>query len=172
MQVITDAGDEIPVLAFKTLVKVWFEARRDGGLPNHRIFTEAPEEYTRYCILARIEHDPFRVFYETAGDKLEQLYGSQLAPRPLDELFNPWFRKIARDKYKRAWEEQAPVYDSKVISTIVKKIGYHSLVLPVKSDDDDYVVSVIFPNDVSLKIAQDWKSLVESTPWLGNPPDE
>lgn len=172
MQVISDPDMDIPVRAFETLVKVWFEAVREGGLPDYRIFTEAPEEYTRYCILVRLEHDPFRAYYETAGDKLEVLYGATLAPRPLDALFNPWFRKIARDKYKKAWAEQVPVYDSKVISTIVKKIGYHSLVLPAKSPEHDYVVSVIFPNDYSIQIAEDWKALVENTPWLGTPPEK
>lgn len=170
MKVVREKDREEMMPELETLVNLWFWQRKKQEclLPSKDLFLkQVPADIMEYNIVAKIQLEPFKVFYESAGHTLEVLYGRTLAGKNLDQLYNFWFRSLALNGYKKAIQERMPVYNSSSVATITKPVGYSKILLPVMDLDFQlYVLIFIFPQDASIKKYQDWHALVEATPWL------
>lgn len=164
MDIIKDlpTSEEHPL--FFDHLDIWFKAKDRLGLPDVDAVT-ADDRLSDYRIIAEIEG--VRVKYNQVGQKLEKLYGSSLNEKYADEAFGGWFQKTVMDEYNLVREAKLPAYKCLQISTIIKKIGYQKLVLPFGVQDTvtGFVVYIL-PTDPDIKDEQDWREIVEKTPWL------
>ncbi|MGN7437428.1 MAG: hypothetical protein ACTHOO_02200 [Alcanivorax sp.] len=143
----------------------WFDHGSAVNLPEKDDFKYG-DILMPYRVMATLEDG--RVKYHEAGDQLERLYGAPVSGKYADELYNKWFSKIALQNYSKSMDTKSPVYESRQISTIIKKIGYEKLILPIGTGDDvSSFITYILPLSKEIRTRKDWQDMVDQTPWLG-----
>ena len=143
----------------------WFDHGSCIDLPTKNDFKYG-DILMPYRVLATLEDG--RVKYHEAGDQLERLYGAPVSGKYADELYNKWFSKVALQNYSKSMDTKSPVYESRQISTIIKKIGYEKLILPIGTGDDvSLFITYILPLSKEIRTRKDWQDMVDQTPWLG-----
>jgi hypothetical protein len=165
MRVISDPSD-LDFEPFGPPVQDWFRARTDDRLPPLESGLLADGALAAYRKVGAVQHEPLSIVYQQAGEALELLYGKPISGKTLDQLYNDWFRGKAYEGYRLMIEAGRPVYERRMISTIVRKIGYHHLYLLFGSDRVTHAVSYILPTEDAISCREDWESMVKATPWL------
>lgn len=169
--IVLNSAAELEYEAFQPLVARWFTLKEAGGIPTPaKLFEGFQDDIAEYKMQARVAHNPLDVAYTHAGATLEALYGKPLAGKNLSELYNDWFRKRAYEGYRLCAETRMPVYDRRTLSTVVVKIGYHKIHLPLDGGsaggEINDVLTYIIPLDRSWKKREDWEKLIKLTPWF------
>jgi len=152
---------------FRGAVERWFSLRGTQGLPAFAQWDLEQDPLKDYRMIARVQADPLWVQYETVGAELENLYGKPITGQNLDTLYNDWFRKIAYRGYRFTLEHGVPALEKRMISTIVRQIGYIKIHLPMgNAHGVDHVVTYLLPSGGVFKRRMDWEAMVKATPWL------
>ena len=164
MQIIKDLNSAEDYPVFYEHLNRWFKHNKNGAIPS---ITDVMQDdrLVAHRIIAYKEDK--RIRYAQVGDNLEKLYGSSLVGKYIDQLYNPWFRKNALNSYITAEDEKLPLYEQRQVSTIIKKIGYQKLVLPLGSGEAvTNFATYIVPMHADIQNYDDWQDLVKQTPWL------
>lgn len=163
--------DQIPNDMLKTLYLRWKDLAKDvNDLPfQDAIDSGLLEEVEDHCKYAHISYTPFRVYYNSVGKGIKDLYDSPIEGQYLDEIFDPWIQKTLIEAYETCAFQRIPVYDQKKFSTLFGDIGYEFMLLPFCPDtaeDVSRIVSCTFPINKNIKKYADWAEKVFVTPWL------
>lgn len=165
MKVISKPAD-LDFEPFGPPVRHWFQARREDGLPPLESALLFDDNLAGYRMVGVIQEEPLSILYQQVGEAVERLYGKPIAGKSLDQIYNNWFRKQAYEGYSKVIQARKPVYERRLVSTILKKIGYHKIYLPFGQDRVTHAISYIVPTEDAIKERVDWESLVKATPWL------
>lgn len=167
MEVIKDT-DALTNDALKLFLSRWLEKKDGSKIPTSECvdknFLESLEPYCKHSIAL----SPFDVKYTCVGSAIKKWYKEDMEDKSINELFDPWFRKIILESYELCAQKALPVYDNKGVSTIIGSIGYEYLILPF-SDNGQTVTSFItclFPLGIKPGEAEDWEQIIKDTPWF------
>jgi hypothetical protein len=145
-----------------TLYHYWLSVK--GGRRIPRRIDLDPTEFA-FCLghvaLADIE-TPFRVRYRLVGTNLVQLYGSELQGCYVDQLYSPAVRREALNAYRTVVETASPRFKTISFNLILRRYGYHRLMLPLafRSEGEvDMVMVGVYPLHRTLKSAEQWRDL-------------
>lgn len=165
MQVVS-APEAMEYEPFQEPIARWFALRGARALPFYTEWDFARDALPHHRMVASLSYAPLRVQYGQVGQALEKLYGKQISGCNLDELYNAWFRSIAYKGYEVVRVNRLPLYERRMVSTIIKRIGYHKIHLPFGGDAVEQVVTFLLPLGKGLEDRSDWETMVKETPWL------
>ena len=114
--------------------------------------------FERYC--AVVQHKAPQFFqYLEVKDKLVSLYGKDLTNQTFETAYEKKDYEYVMGIYLKVCENETPLYVRNSWRTLVRNVGYYSLLLPFEKHEDGsrYIVSCITPSDLGIKYAKDWK---------------
>lgn len=146
------------------LLAVWRSAAAGRTMPAK---ADIPPDRIAFCLdnlaLAEVQGDDgFRIRYRFVGRQLVALYGREMAGRHVDELYPGPLRREIMSHYRLVIDTRRPLFTQREFDLIVKRLGYHRLMLPLfwcRPDHADIVMVAIYPLNPATRHASDWRNL-------------
>ncbi|MAQ71634.1 MAG: hypothetical protein CL565_05525 [Alphaproteobacteria bacterium] len=155
----TPALSDFDNLPLKFTYLYYKSIKKGNALPKFSDFDFSKlGTFERYCGI--ILHKPPQYFqYVELKERLISLYGKDLTGQTFETAYSGKNYEYVMDIYQKVCENDKPLYARNSWNTLIRTIGYYSLLLPFErnADGSRYIVTCITPSDLNIKYAKDWQ---------------